>query len=378
MNLADRNAELDKARALKVTIEQAEARLDVVDEEEGSLKDELQEAHKECEALIKIGDRNPRVGVLFTLIHELQEKLRAIAHEPSTIQNTLRRLGSDFGGFASRDWMWLKDWRIGREKGMSGPVDVEDEGQCEAWLQEVRVHAATFLNDHEAARFITESEGKLARRRSELAAGRARNAETDARVARLRADLAAEKARRAEENREKLAASDRERADFRAKLDSEMATAKVEASLAFDRKVAKKEVRRHAWLTRYWTKIARARDDKEFREEWLKKATAKNPERGRQLRRVFRSAGDSESALRAAEQFDLIRQRWERVVELLDADPTLTMDEAENVADPEYREQREDIKERDEERLAEHNANQQRIVEEHEARVIAGRLKWGT
>ena len=44
MNIADRNAELDKARALKVTIEQAEARLDVVDDEEGTLKNSLQEA----------------------------------------------------------------------------------------------------------------------------------------------------------------------------------------------------------------------------------------------------------------------------------------------------------------------------------------------
>ena len=104
MNLTDRNAELDKARALKEQISQAEARLDATDGVEGKLKDELQAAHKECEALIKIGERNPRVGVLFNLIHELQEKLRAIAHAPSIIQNDLRRLGSDFGGFASRDW----------------------------------------------------------------------------------------------------------------------------------------------------------------------------------------------------------------------------------------------------------------------------------
>ena len=74
------------------------------------------------------------------------------------------------------------------------------------------------------------------------------------------------------------------------------------------------------------------------------------------LRKVFRSAGDSASALRGAEQFDLIRQKWARVVDLLDADPTLTSDEAENMADPEYREQRAELKEIDEERLAAHNA----------------------
>ena len=73
MNLIDRNAELDKARAVKGQIAQAEARLDVVDDEEGTLKDELQEAHKACKALIQIGERDPRVGVLFNLIHELQE-----------------------------------------------------------------------------------------------------------------------------------------------------------------------------------------------------------------------------------------------------------------------------------------------------------------
>ena len=105
MNITDRNAELEKARIVKNQIEQFEARLYVVDDEEGALKDALQEAHKECEALIQIGERNPRVGVLFYLIHELQEKIRAIAHEPSTIQNTLRRLGSDFEGFRARDWM---------------------------------------------------------------------------------------------------------------------------------------------------------------------------------------------------------------------------------------------------------------------------------
>ena len=98
MNLTDRNAELDKARALKEQIRQAEARLDATDGEEGRLKDELQEARREFQALIKAGARTPRVGVLNDLIHEQQEKLRAIAHEPSTIQNTLRRLGSDFGG----------------------------------------------------------------------------------------------------------------------------------------------------------------------------------------------------------------------------------------------------------------------------------------
>ena len=323
------------------------------------MKDELQSAHKECEALIKIGERNPRVGVLFSLTHELQEKLRTIAHAPSIIQNDLRRLGSDLEGFRARDWWWLKTWRDGQEKGMDSPVDVEDEAQCTMWLNELHVHLDTFpIGDSYGRNFITKCENVLANRRRNLVDGRARNAEVDALARQMHADLVVEKVERARETRERLAASDKQRADFRAQLDREMATAKVDASLAFDRRVAKKEVKRHAWLTRYWTKIARARDDKDFRDEWLEKVSAKNPERAKGLRRIFRSVGDAASALRAAEQFDLIRQRWAMVVELLDADPTLTMDEAEDVADPEYREQRAEIKDREQERLDAHNAAQ--------------------
>ena len=232
--------------------------------------------------------------------------------------------------------MWLKDWRIGREQSMGGPVDVEDPIQCAHWLSQTQDHASVFLSGPSATAYLAECKAKLERRRSELAAGRQRNAETDARAAHMQAEIVEERKRRAEENRERLAESDRQRADFRAQLDREMATAKVEASLAFDRRVAKKEVKRHAWLAHHWTKIARARDDKAFREEWLAKVFARNPKRGSELRKVFRSAGDSASALRAAKQFDLIRERWDRVVVLLYDDPTLTMDEAEEVADPEY------------------------------------------
>ena len=177
--------------------------------------------------------------------------------------------------------------------------------------------------------------------------------------------------RRAEENAERSWQRPiKQRADFRAQLDRGILLRReVEASLAFDRRVARKEVRRHAWLAQYWTKIAKARDDKDFREDWLKKVSAKNPKRAADLRKVFRSAGDSASALRGAEQFDLIRQKWDRVVELLDADPTLTSDEAEDLADPEYREQRAEIREREEERLAAHNADQQRQFDEHQQRA---------
>ena len=360
MNLSDRNAELDKARALKVTIEQAEARLDATDGQEGALKDELQDARKEFNALMENGQRGPpRKLVLNDLIHELHDKLHALAREPSTLQNTLRRLGSDLERFRASDWWWLKTWRDGNEKGMDSPVDVEDEAQCAMWLNELQVHLDTFpIGDSYGPNFFAECEGVLARRRDNLVAGRARNAEVDAYTAGLRADLAIEKSRRAEENRVKLREFDQQRAEFRAELDRGMAAARVEASLAFDRRVAKKEVRRHTWLTKYWTKIAKARDDEAFREEWLLKLDAKNPERAKGLRRIFRSVGDAASALRGAEQFDLIRQRWDRVVELLDADPTLTMDEAEEVADPEYREERAEIREREEARLAAHNAAQ--------------------
>ena len=374
MNFTERNVELDKARALSVQISQAETRLDAMDDEEDVLKNKLQEAQKEFNALIKVG-RKPRsrssddprqvapsrVMVLMDEIYALQQKINALAHAPSIIQNDLRRLGSDLDGFRARDWWWLKTWRDGKEKGMNSPVDVEDETQCTMWLNELQVHLDTFpIGDSYGRNFITKCEDVLASRRRNLVEGRARNAETNAQAARLHAEIATEKAERAKENQEKLAAFDKQRAEFRAQLDREMAEAKVAASLAFDRRVARKEVKRHAWLAQYWTKIAKARDDKDFRKEWLEKVSAKNPERGVQLQKVFRSAGDSASALRGAEQFDLIRQRWARVVELLDADPTLTMDQAEDVADPEYREQREEIKEREEERLAAYNADQLR------------------
>ena len=366
MNLIDRNLELDKAHALSVQITQAETRLDSIDDEEEALKDDLQEAQREFNVLMRNGKRGPpRKLVLNDLIHELHDKLHALARAPYMIQNDLRKLGSDLDGFRARDWWWLKTWRDGEEKGMNSPVDVEDETQCTMWLNELRVHLDTFpIGDSYGRDFITKCENVLASRRRNLVGGRARNAEVDAQAHQMHDDLVAEKAGRAKENAERLAESDKQRADFRAQLDREMAEAKVNASLAFDRRVAKKEVRRHAWLTRYWTKIAKARDDKDFRKEWLAKVSAKNPERMKDLLRVFRSAGDSASALRGAEQFDLIRQRWVRVVELLDADPALTMDEAEEVADPEYREQRSEIKEREEERLAAHNKAQMKAAKE--------------
>ena len=372
MNLTDRNLELDKARALSVQIVQAETRLDTMDDEEGALKDDLEEAQREFNALIK-GGRKPRsrssgsprqvapsrIMVLMDEIYALQQKINALARAPSMIQNDLRKLGSDLDGFRARDWWWLKSWRDGNEKGMNSPVDVEDEAQCTTWLNELRVHLDTFpIGDSYGRDFVTKCENVLANRRNNLVEGRARNAEVDALARKMHDDLVVEKAQRAKENAERLAASDKQRADFRAQLDREMASAKVKASLEFDRRVAKKEVKRHAWLTRYWTKIAKARDDKLFRKEWLEKVSAKNPERHKSLQRVFRSVGDSASALRGAEQFDLIRQRWARVVELLDADPTLTMDEAEEVADPEYQEQRAEIRELDEARLAAHNKAQ--------------------
>ena len=111
MNFTGRNAELDKARAVQEQIAQAEARLDATDDEEGTLKDELQEARREFQSLIKAGERTPRVGELNDSINEIQDHLQAIARVPSTLQNTFRRLGSDLEGFRARDWWWLKTWR---------------------------------------------------------------------------------------------------------------------------------------------------------------------------------------------------------------------------------------------------------------------------
>ena len=122
MNLTDRNLELDKARALSVQIAQAESRLDAMDDEEGALKDELQEAREEFNALMKNGQRGPpRKLVLNDLIHELHDKLHALAREPNMIQNDLRKLGSDLEGFRARDWWWLKTWRDGQRKGHGQP-----------------------------------------------------------------------------------------------------------------------------------------------------------------------------------------------------------------------------------------------------------------
>ena len=359
MNLIDRTAELKQALNLKVKIAESEAQLTEWDGKEGQIKDDLAEAREQLEPLLQEArPRDGRVGILLERIGKLENELYFATRTPRTIENTLRKLGSDFGGYRSRDYIWLKDWRIGRQPDVGPAIDVDDEGQCAKWMLQVKVHAEVFLSDAAGDQYIADAELKLSRRRAELAAGRQRNAEVDAEVARLRAEIAEERKRRAEENHAKLEAFDRERAEFRAKLDREMAEAKTQASLAFDRRVAKKEVRRHTWLTKYWTKIAKARDDKAFRDEWLAKASARNPKRAVDLRKVFRSAGDAASALRGAEQFDLIRQKWDRVVELLDADPTLTSDEAEAVADPEYREQRADLREQDEARLAAHNQAQ--------------------
>ena len=191
------------------------------------------------------------------LIHEIHDKLHALARAPSIIQNDLRKLGSDLDGFRARDWWWLKSWRDGQEKGMDSPVDVEDEAQCTMWLNELHVHLDTFpIGDSYGRNFITKCENVLANRRSNLVEGRARNAEVDALARQMHDDLVAEKAQRAKENQEKLALFDKQRADFRVQLDREMAAAKVKASLEFDRRVAKKEVKRHAWLTKYWKKIA--------------------------------------------------------------------------------------------------------------------------
>ena len=184
MNLTERNGELTKARALKEQIAQAEARLDATDDEEGTLKDELQEARREFDSLMKNGKRGPpRKLVLNDLIHDLHDKLHALAREPSMIQNDLRRLGSDLDGFRARDWWWLKTWRDGQEKGMDSPVDVEDEAQCTMWLNELQVHLDTFpIGDSYGRNFITKCENVLASRRRNLVEGRARNAETDGRT----------------------------------------------------------------------------------------------------------------------------------------------------------------------------------------------------
>ena len=181
MNLTDRNAELDKARALKGQIAEAESRLDATDGEEGTLKDELQAAHQECEALIKIGERNPRVGVLFTLIHELQEKLRAIAHEPSIRFRThCASLGSDFGGYQTRDWMWLKDWRIGQREGHGRTLSMLRTrfSARRGYARSTRTHAGVFLSDPRGCHLHHREQGQAGRDGGrEIVAGRARNAE---------------------------------------------------------------------------------------------------------------------------------------------------------------------------------------------------------
>ena len=356
MNLEDRNTELVRAREVRDNITRTLEEIGSVHTGRTDAEASLAAAQAEFNDLIKAGQRVPRVMELNNIINDLQNRLRG--HVSTSLENDMRRLRSDLEGYRARDHQWLRDWRIGRERGMGGAIDVEDPEKCEHWLREVQVHVVLFLSGAGAETYLAECRAKLERRRTELAAGRQRNAEADAYAARLRAEAAEERERRAEENREKLKEFDRERSEFRAKLDRDMATAKIEEGLAFDRRVAKKEEKRYSWLVHRWQKIARARDDEAFRKEWLEKAFAKSPERGSQLQRVFRSAGDSASALRVSEQFDLIRQRWERIVKLLDDDPILTMEKAEVLADPEYLEQRAEIKEREEERLAAHNEAQ--------------------
>ena len=362
MNLKERNAELVQARDIQFLLTQAKKDNAVRPDAWAAVEAAHVDAQAEFERLAKISKRDrvrdPRLMELFGIIHDLQEKLRGFASSVGSLENDIRRLRSDLGGYRARDIRWLRQWRIGQERDMLPAIDVEDLAQCERWLAEVRVHASVFLAGAEAEGFVAECDAKLIRRRAELAAGRQRNADTDAYARQLQAEIDAERQRRAEGTREQLEQFRRERAAIQAQHDRDRAAAKIEASLAFDRRVARKEVRRHAWMAKRWQKIARARDDAEFRTEWLAEVFAKSTERGRRLERVFRSAGDSDSALRASEQFQLISDKWARIVDLLDADPALTSDEAEAIVDPEYQEQREELKEIDEERLAAHNEAQ--------------------
>ena len=115
-------------------------------------------------------------------------------------------------------------------KAWAPPVDVENltELAVRGGFRKSRAHASVFLVwGRRQNAYIAECEGKLERRRSELAAGRTQKC----RRGRLRRPLAtptlaAERQRRAEENREQLKKLDRQRADFRAQLDRNMASGK--------------------------------------------------------------------------------------------------------------------------------------------------------
>ena len=364
MNLKERNEEVVRARDVQFLIAETRKESAAAPEGRAAVQATLVDAQTEFNDLIKIGKRDPRVMELNGTINDLQDELRGMVHAPNVAGKcyaagsgvTLRVIGREtingceIGGSGGNQ-VWAR------------AVNVEAPAQCERWLSMKFVSMRPCFWSRPKRRAISPNA-----KRSWLAARR--NWPQGDNVTRrpmptplrLRAEVQAEKERRAEETRERLEQFDRERADYRAKLDRDMAKDKIDASLAFDRRAAKKEVRRHAWLVRYWQKIARARNDEEYRKEWLANVFAKSTERGKGLERIFRSVGDSASALRASEQFDLIRQRWESIVVLLDADPTLTTDEAEAIADPEYQVQREELKEIDEERLAAHNEAQAMIV----------------
>ena len=137
MNLTDRNVELDQSACHQVCrLHRLKLVSTAMDDEEETLKDDLEDAQREFNVLIKVADVSPevdrdlasprqvapsRIMVLMDEIYALQQKINALAHAPSIIQNDLRKLGSDLEGFRARDWWWLKTWRDGERKGHGQP-----------------------------------------------------------------------------------------------------------------------------------------------------------------------------------------------------------------------------------------------------------------
>ena len=359
MNLIDRNLELDKARIVNTEIASLQRALNNADDDEGEIKNALAKAQAEFKTLADIGERTPRIWELHEEISDLQDQLRNAAHAPSTIENSLRKKGSEVEGYRARDHIWLQAWRIGKEPDMGAAIDVENLKVSEEWLREVRVHVTVFLSAGSGRQYLENCEGKLNRRRIELAAGRNRNAEADEYAARLRAGIEDEKQARIAAGIEADKKLYKQRAKLEAEREKKRKEDKRKAKLAFDRKAAKRQYKVYLQEERFFAKIAQAREDPEFRDAWVLKVAQKDRTRASRIDQLSRRHSP-ENARRGSESFALLREKWENIVDLLKLNPPMRLSTADQITEDAYQDKREALSAARQAELDAHNASQVR------------------
>lgn len=366
MNIIERGYQLDEARLIISEIADLQNQLDNADTDEGRIKDQLAEAHKEFDDLARIGKRTPRIWELHKIISDLQDQLRNVAHAPLTIENMLRAQRSLIEGYRARDHIWLQAWRIGKEPDMGAAINVESTDRCEAWLVQVRIHVTVFLPTGRGDKYLSDCEGKLSRRRDELAAGRRDNANAAAYEAKLRLELQDERRAREAE----VDAADKKlnemRAELEAKRKKERKAQRRKNKLAFDRRAARRQYGVYLQQELFWGKMERARDDADFRNKWVAKVARVDTKRAARIDQLARRHS-SENARRGSESFALLREKWDNIVILLNKNPEMNLNEADDATDDVYQEKRETLSETRQAELDAHNAAQQAEVDAHNA-----------